>query len=286
MTPLSQLLKKASGRSSSDCSTTVEPPADSLSDLMQPDSGVRNQLRESAGSETCALRISNPDDSIAWAQLKRNTLYAHIGRRVCDLTLLLVCSGPALVIGLTIAAINLIQFRSFSKIFFLQERVGYRGEIFTIFKFRTMGEARAGNFEAWSNGGDQVRVTRIGRLLRNTHLDELPQLINVALGQMAFVGPRPEMVEIEEWAAGEVEGFSSRLATHPGVSGYAQITQGYTGNDVEAYEEKFRVADWYRRHQSFALDLKILAMTLVWMVRGRGWSWNAEGEKPKIELPE
>jgi lipopolysaccharide/colanic/teichoic acid biosynthesis glycosyltransferase len=94
------------------------------------------------------------------------------------------------------------------------------------------------------------------------------------------------MTEIEAWAASEIEGFTTRLAVPPGITGYAQITQGYTGNDVEAYREKFRVADWYRRSQSLRLDLSVIGRTLVWMARGRGWQWNRRSGTGRVELPE
>ncbi|MFT5285832.1 MAG: lipopolysaccharide/colanic/teichoic acid biosynthesis glycosyltransferase [Planctomycetota bacterium] len=282
MTQNSQLQHSGSERTRSVRTAKAEP----LVELMRSESVDSEPQRETPAEPGRTFRFSDASDTTEWTALQLDTLYSRVGRRLFDLSLLAVFGLPALLIGCAIAGLNLVQFRSFSKIFFVQDRVGYRGEVFSILKFRTMGEVRGGNFESWSNGGDQVRVTRIGRLLRNTHLDELPQLINVALGDMAFVGPRPEMVEIEEWASGEIEGFSTRLAIPPGVSGYAQITQGYTTNDVAAYGEKFRVSDWYRRHQSFSLDLKIIAMTLIWMVRGRGWQWNAKGEKPKVELPD
>jgi len=210
-----------------------------------------------------------------WTELAPEGVYARRGRRLFDLGLLALFGLPALALGLCIAALNLLQFRSVKKVFFMQERVGYRGELFSIIKFRTMADVRGDHFKSWGSGFEGQRVTRLGRFLRNTHFDELPQLINVARGEMAFVGPRPEMVEIEEWAADNVEGFTTRLAVPPGITGYAQITQGYTGHDVEAYREKFRVADWYRGAQCLTLDLKVIGLTLIWMLRGRGWSWKS-----------
>ncbi len=225
------------------------------------------------------------DLAATWESLEPKSFYSRYGRRLFDLSLLAVFGVPALAIGALIFTVNLVQFRSLRKVFFLQERVGYRGQIFSIIKFRTMAEVGENHFDSWGAGAEKVRVTRVGRLLRNTHLDELPQLINVARGEMAFVGPRPEMVEIETWAASVVEGFTTRLAVPPGISGYAQITQGYTGHDDEAYAEKFRVADWYRRSQCFSLDLKIIALTLVWMVRGRGWQWNQKSVSTGVAFP-
>jgi len=226
------------------------------------------------------------DLEASWVSLEPVSFYSRYGRRLFDLALLATFGLPALALGLAVALVNLVQFRSVSKIFFVQERVGYRGQVFAIIKFRTMSEARGDHYTSWGSGAESKRVTRFGRLLRNTHLDELPQLINVLRGDMAFVGPRPEMIEIEDWAAEAVEGFTTRLAVPPGITGYAQITQGYTGHDVKAYEEKFRVADWYRRSQSLALDLKIVGLTLVWMIRGRGWQWQNSALAKRVRLPE
>lgn len=221
-----------------------------------------------------------------WEELAPRGLYARFGRRAFDLTLLALGAGPALALGLACAVGNWIAFRRLDRVLFFQERVGRRGRRFRIVKFRTMAEAPAGEFASWGSGGDRLRVTRFGRFLRNTHLDELPQLLNVLRGDMAIVGPRPEMVEIEAWAAGEIPGFTTRLAVPPGITGWAQVTQGYTGNDVEAYREKFRVADWYRRNQSLRVDLEVVLRTVVWMVRGRGWRWDQGDPRRRVELPE
>ena len=229
---------------------------------------------------------SKRDLAATWERLEPAGFYCQHGRRIFDLALLAIFGIPALALGSLVALINLVQFRSISRIIFVQERVGYRGQIFSIIKFRTMSEVRGDHYASWESGAENDRVTRFGRLLRNTHLDELPQLINVLRGDMAFVGPRPEMIEIEDWAGNAVEGFTTRLAVPPGISGYAQITQGYTGHDVEAYEEKFRVADWYRRSQTFGLDLKIIGLTLIWMIRGRGWQWQNSALAKRVQLPE
>ena len=236
--------------------------------------------------EVVSTLASKRDLEATWSSLEPKTIYTQYGRRLFDLALLAIFGLPALALGSLVALINLIAFRSVSKIFFVQERVGYRGQLFSIIKFRTMTEVRGDNYTSWGSGTESMRVTRFGRLLRNTHLDALPQLINVVRGDMAFVGPRPEMVEIENWAAEAVDGFTTRLAVPPGISGYAQITQGYTGFDAEAYQEKFRVADWYRRTQSFGLDLKIIVLTLIWMVRGRGWQWKNSAIAKRVKLPD
>jgi len=197
-----------------------------------------------------------------WERLVPPGLYARHLRTA----LLLVASLPlvplALLFALPIACANL-WIHGPRRVFFAQLRVGWRGRIFVLYKFRTMRD--------WP-GDDRARVTRFGRFLRNTHLDELPQLWNVLCGDMCLIGPRPEMISTERWAARHVPGFSERLCLRPGLTGYAQITQGYTDDgDLSAYREKLRLNRRYRDEMGLGLDGAILARTVLWMLRGRGW---------------
>ncbi len=210
----------------------------------------------------------SPSELTDWDALRPTHAYVRLGQPLLNWALLAVFGVPALALGCVIGLANLFQFRDPRRVFFVQERLGQRGRVFRLIKFRTMREV--GNFESWS-GGERLQVTALGRLLRNTHLDELPQMINVALGDMNFIGPRPEMLAVESWAAEHVPGFSRRLALKPGLTGEAQITQGYTGFDVEAYSEKLAINERYMQSVSFGKDLSILLRTAVWMVRGRGW---------------
>lgn len=202
------------------------------------------------------------------------TWYARRGRRGFDLAVLSLLFVPTLPVMAAIALVNLVLFRDPHRVFFTQPRIGWRGRPFRIFKFRTMREARSCEVRSWSSGDDRLRVTRFGRLLRNTHLDELPQLFNVLIGDMGFIGPRPEMIEIEAWADAEIPGFTARLAIRPGITGLAQVTQGYTGRDLVAYLEKLELNEQYLRQQSLALDLELVVRTILWMLRGRGWGWK------------
>lgn len=211
--------------------------------------------------------------ALVWSDLRRDSWYARRGKYVLTAALMLVCFVPALAISLPIAVLNGLFFRDPRKILFHQPRVGYRGRTFEIYKFRTMRDA--------DSEDEEPRVTRFGRFLRSTHLDELPQLLNILRGEMVFIGPRPEMVEIDAWARERIPGFSTRLAERPGITGLSQITQGYTGMDVDAYTRKLRVDREYCDDLSFSLDCSILARTFVWMLRGRGWSWR--GERPDIQ---
>jgi lipopolysaccharide/colanic/teichoic acid biosynthesis glycosyltransferase len=210
---------------------------------------------------------------IDWPALAPRHAYARVGRPLLDAALLCAVCVPALAITSVLAVANAIAFRDVRKVFFVQPRIGLRGRVFELVKFRTMKTAPQGNFEAWI-GGDQARVTAFGRFLRNAHLDELPQLINVLRGEMSFIGPRPEMLEVEQWASEHVPNFVQRLAIKPGITGLAQVTQGYTGRDVAAYAKKLAINLAYIERMSLRFDLEILARTGLWMLRGKGWDWQ------------
>jgi len=147
-------------------------------------------------------------------------------------------------------------------IFYTQERVGYRGRKFTMYKFRSMRtDAEQVGHPVWTTEGD-TRVTRIGRFLRATHLDELPQVFNILSGEMSLIGPRPER---EEYVA-ELEQanplYRYRLTVKPGLTGWAQVKYGY-GRTVEEEQIKLHYDLYYIEHQSCALDMRILLKTIL-----------------------
>jgi len=234
--------------------------------LARKDAKMASERKDAAASPM-------PEPPLDWDKLAPRGLYARFGQRALCLTLIALSLPIVLPLCGLVALANLAYFRDPRRILFLQERVGRRDTRFRIYKFRTMSEASRSTFEHWSSN-DAARVTRLGRLLRNTHLDELPQLYNVVRGDMSLFGPRPEMVEVDAWAREHVPGFARRLAITPGLSGLSQITQGYAGRDVDAYRDKLEGDLAYLASYGLAQDLGILARTLVWMVRGRGWRWR------------
>ena len=139
-------------------------------------------------------------------------------------------------------------------VLFRQMRAGFKGRPFAILKFRTM---RPGP------GTDMERLTRLGRFLRRTSLDELPQLVNILKGDMSLVGPRPLPVAYVARYAPEQ---ARRLDVRPGLTGWAQVN----GRNALSWEEKFAYDTWYVDHQSLALDLRILFLTFATLVGGRG----------------
>lgn len=147
-------------------------------------------------------------------------------------------------------------------VLFRQARGGYGGNVFYIFKFRTMREA----YDTYGNPlPDEKRLSTVGKLLRSTSLDELPELINVLIGEMSLVGPRPLMARyLERYSLEQMR----RHQALPGITGWAQIN----GRNALTWDERFRLDVWYVDHWSLGLDIKILALTLLKTVRREGIS--------------
>lgn len=153
-------------------------------------------------------------------------------------------------------------------IFYRQIRLGEHGQLFTILKFRSM-RTDAEQFGAvWAEESDP-RITALGRVLRRTRLDELPQLLNVVRGDMSIVGPRPERPEFLEMLEEAVPFWSRRHLLRPGITGWAQVRSGYAADSLET-EEKLAHDLWYLRHQSLLVDLVICGRTLPALFLGSG----------------
>jgi exopolysaccharide biosynthesis polyprenyl glycosylphosphotransferase len=150
--------------------------------------------------------------------------------------------------------------------FYSQDRVGQNGLVFRLYKFRTMKVDAENGAAVWASTNDP-RVTRVGRLLRRTRLDELPQLCNVLLGQMSIVGPRPERPDIVEHLRSQIPYYAERHLVKPGITGWAQIGFRY-GNSVADAKRKLQFDLYYLKHMSFELDTVILFRTLGTFLRG------------------
>lgn len=147
---------------------------------------------------------------------------------------------------------------------FTQNRPGYRGRIFKVYKFKTMSDERdkEGNLLP-----DEKRLTRIGKLIRSTSLDELPQLINVVKGDMALIGPRPLLPQYLPLYSPEQ---ARRHEVRPGITGWAQVN----GRNTISWKHKFELDVWYVDHCSFKLDIKILWFTIKKVIIREGISQN------------
>ncbi|MGG0249782.1 sugar transferase [Peribacillus frigoritolerans] len=176
--------------------------------------------------------------------------------------ILLIIASPIMVI----AAIA-VSLESKGSSLFKQERPGKNGEVFTVFKFRTM------KIETEKDGQlltDMERMTKVGSLLRKTSVDELPQLFNILRGEMSFIGPRPLLVKYLEYYSEEQ---MRRHEVTPGISGWAQVN----GRNTISWEEKFKSDLWYVDNISLSLDLKILWLT-IYNVLNRKDINNSQGD--------
>jgi exopolysaccharide biosynthesis polyprenyl glycosylphosphotransferase len=183
--------------------------------------------------------------------------------RLAKRTLDVVLSTVGLVLALPFFALLplIIKATSSGPVFYRQVRAGLNGRRFTILKFRSMcEEAEYPGLPVWAQEEDP-RITRIGRFMRKYRLDELPQMINVLLGDMSFVGPRPERPEFVALLAKEIPFYALRLSVKPGITGWAQVMFRY-GATVEDAAEKLQYDLYYIKHMSIALDSLISLKTI------------------------
>ena len=171
--------------------------------------------------------------------------------------------GLLLLAPLLVLLALVIRLDSPGPVLFRQTRKGLNGQVFRIYKFRTMRVLEDGAVVRQATRGD-ARVTRIGRILRSTSLDELPQLLNVLSGEMALVGPRPHALAHDEFYSREISGYDQRFRVKPGITGWAQVN-GARGETPTLDHMRLRIELdlWYVQHKSIALDLTILARTVV-----------------------
>jgi sugar transferase (PEP-CTERM system associated) len=179
-------------------------------------------------------------------------------KRMTDVLLAAVGVCVSLPILGLIALLTKVDSRG--PVFFRQERVGENGKIFTLYKFRTMvQDAEKETGPVWAQETDP-RTTRLGRVLRRTGLDEIPQMFNVLKGDMSFVGPRPERPHFVAELQEKIPYYSQRLVVKPGITGWAQVRYGY-GATVEDAIEKLQFDLYYIKNMSFFLDMLIILST-------------------------
>ncbi len=192
--------------------------------------------------------------------------WTRFWKRLIDLAL--ASSGFVLAAPITLLTALAVYLDSEGPILYRQERVGENGRTFTLYKFRSMRADAEKAGPIWAQHNDH-RITRVGRFIRVTRLDELPQLWNVMRGDMSFVGPRPERPYFVEQLAQEIPFYEERHAVKPGVTGWAQVKYQY-GSSVEDATEKLRYDLYYIKHLSIALDLSILLDTVKVIIFGKG----------------
>lgn len=188
-------------------------------------------------------------------------MYRKFGKRVIDtvlsLIVVIVLSPLLLIISL------IIKISSPGPILFKQQRLGIHGKEFTIYKFRSMTVGAEHTGSGVYSGKDDPRVTAVGKFIRKTSIDELPQCMNVIKGDMAIVGPRPPLTyhpwPIEQYTEEQFHMFDVR----PGITGWAQVH----GRKSVEWHERIKMNVWYAQHVSLALDIRILFMTVFKVLR-------------------
>ena len=197
----------------------------------------------------------------------RASRLTRVLKRMLDLSLSMI--GFVLAAPLMAITALAIRLDSPGPVLYSQERVGENGRIFTVYKFRSMrNDAERGGQAIWARDKDD-RITRVGRVIRATRLDELPQLWNVMRGDMSFVGPRPERPFFVEQLAGEIPFYVQRHSVKPGVTGWAQVKYRY-GSSIEDAMEKLRYDLYYIKHMSVIFDLTIVLDTVKVVLFGKG----------------
>lgn len=194
---------------------------------------------------------SNTDRSVTDAGTPAYLICKRIADLVFALALFVVCFLPMVLIGI------LVKLDSKGPAIFSQERLGHHGKPFTIYKFRSMVVNAEANGPKWADANDN-RCTKVGRFLRLTRLDELPQLVNIIRGDMSFVGPRPERAYFYDKFETYIPGFRNRMVVQPGLTGWAQVNGGY---DLQP-EEKLVYDLEYIENRSFKMDIRCILNTV------------------------
>jgi lipopolysaccharide/colanic/teichoic acid biosynthesis glycosyltransferase len=252
--------------------------ADLRSDI--PDEWERF-LADRALNGTLVMHVKQMEESltgrVAIEHLSENTLGSLIPgivfgkfKRAGDL-LTSIIALPLMLPFLAIVAL-IIRFDSPGPVLFRQERMGYRGQPFTMYKFRSMRHAAAAAADARSAAmtrSDDDRITRVGRVLRHYRIDELPQVFNIIRGEMSWIGPRPEAVALSLWYESELPFYRYRHIVRPGITGWAQVKQGHVA-DVDEVLWKLHYDFYYIKNFSFWLDLLIIARTIRTVLSGFG----------------
>jgi sugar transferase (PEP-CTERM system associated) len=237
--------------------------------VMKLNQGVRFDHLASVYEEyTGKIAVENLRPSwVIFSEGFRKTRLLTASKRISDIVLSLV--GLLLAAPVMAVVALVVRYTSPGPVIYRQVRVGKDGRLITIFKFRSMRvDAEAGTGAVWAVTKDP-RVTPVGRFLRRSRLDEIPQLLNVLRGDMSFVGPRPERPEFVAELTKQIPFYGQRHVVRPGVTGWAQVRHRY-GASVEDSQEKLQYDLFYIKHLSMLFDLFILTETVKTVLMRRG----------------
>ena len=188
-------------------------------------------------------------------------------KRLADVVLGLLGLVPLLLAVPLVVLGNLVANRG--PLLYRQVRVGRGGDRFEILKFRTMVPTGSGVEDGAWTAVDDPRVTRFGGLLRRTHVDELPQVVNILRGDLSVVGPRPEQPRYVDELNAKLPFYDLRHLVRPGLTGWAQVKYGYAGDERDALE-KLQYEFFYLRHQGLRFDLRVLGRTVRSVLGSQG----------------
>lgn len=215
-----------------------------------------------------SLTGKSPLDSysdFSFGELKPSNIYISLKRFLESLLIISTAPLSGTLLLLTMVA---IKFDSKGPLFFTQQRVGKGAKVFTMYKLRSM-TVGADSSGAQFASADDIRVTRVGRVIRKLRIDEIPQLLNVLKGDMALVGPRPEQASFVERFEQEIPMYSFRHVVRPGITGWAQVMQGYADDD-DSTREKLSYDFYYVKNIGIWLDFLVVLKTLKTILTGFG----------------
>ncbi|MBF0454654.1 MAG: TIGR03013 family PEP-CTERM/XrtA system glycosyltransferase [Magnetococcales bacterium] len=192
-------------------------------------------------------------------------------KKIFDISLSLIFLFATLPLMLLTSLAIMIESRGRGPIFYVQERVGFNGRVFSVMKFRSMRtDAEQDGVARWAQQNDS-RITFVGHFIRKTRLDELPQFFNVLRGEMSFIGPRPERPVFVEMLKKKIPYYSERLRVKPGITGWAQVRYGYGASEHDA-AEKLKYDLYYVKNHGIFLDLLVLIHSVEVVLFGAGAS--------------
>ncbi len=224
------------------------------------------QVRESLTGKVELEHLSEN----SFGSLLPNMAYRKL-KRIVDFIAALIAL-PLLALPLIMVALA-IRADSAGPALFRQRRMGYRGKEFDVFKYRTMHVRGSADFEERIEDAmtqaDDHRITRLGRFLRRSRIDEFPQIWNVLRGEMSWIGPRPEAIPLSQWYERELPFYNYRHIVRPGITGWAQVNQGHVA-DLDSVLTKLHYDFYYIRNFSAWLDLLIVLRTVQTMLTGFG----------------
>lgn len=226
--------------------------------------------KQVAEALTGRVRIEHLSEN-SFGSLLPSLAYLKV-KRATDLLLCLLVL-PFLILPLLIVAV-LVKLDSPGPALFRQERLGFRGQPFRVVKFRTMrceepkADPADARVAAMTKEQDD-RITRLGRFLRRTRIDELPQIVNIIRGEMSWIGPRPEAMALSQWYEREIPFYAYRHIVRPGITGWAQVNQGHV-TDLQDVNAKLQYDFFYIKNFSYWIDTLILLRTIMVVFNGFG----------------